>query len=64
MKERIDITIGPDGDVQIAVKGHKGQGCKALTRAIESALGQTVKDAKTSEWFEKERNAKLRLGGG
>jgi len=63
MKEKIKIRISTEGDVEISVEGHKGKGCKDLTREIEKALGKTVSDKNTTEWFEKERNAGLKLGG-
>lgn len=63
MREEITITIDAQGNVEVSVKGVKGQGCKALTREIEKALGKVTADKKTREYHEKPRTNKLRLGG-
>jgi hypothetical protein len=52
MSERHIITIGTDGAPQIAVEGVKGSSCKQATEAIERALGRTIKDTETAEFFE------------
>ena len=39
MSEEIVIEIGTSGDVRIEVNGVKGEGCKALTKGLEDALG-------------------------
>lgn len=46
------IDIGADGTVKIESKGVVGQGCGALTKAIEGALGQTTSDVKKAEYFQ------------
>ena len=47
--EQIDVVIGPNGEISYTVKGVKGAGCKALTKAID-ALG-TVTESKTTAEF-------------
>jgi hypothetical protein len=52
MMAEVTITITPDGETTVAVKGMAGSGCKKLTEGIERALGHVKKDVPTSEMFE------------
>ena len=49
MSETIKVTIDPDGTPTIEVSGVKGAGCKALTKAIEGALGRVTSDTPTGD---------------
>ena len=40
--QEIDVFIEQDGTVRIEVRGVKGVGCLAVTRALEDALGGVV----------------------
>ena len=50
MGEEIMVTFDEAGNPEIQVKGHKGKGCKALTEALERALGKTTADKTTPEY--------------
>ena len=51
--EQIEVRIAPDGTVQIHVMGVKGEGCLAITQALELALGgQNPQHELTDEYFE------------
>ena len=47
--EQIIVTVSAEAEVTVEVRGHPGPGCKALTREIEQALGETTKDEPTRE---------------
>ena len=47
--EQIIVTVNIEAEVTVEVKGHPGPGCKALTREIEQALGETTSDEPTRE---------------
>lgn len=47
--ETIEVVIAPDGSLSYTVKGVKGAGCKALTKAID-ALGTVTETKNTSEF--------------
>lgn len=44
--EIINVTLGPDGTVEVAAEGFKGKGCEAATKFIEEALGMGDGDRK------------------
>ena len=39
MRKSIEVTIKPDGKVEIEAIGFKGGSCEKATQAIEQALG-------------------------
>lgn len=49
-QHEIVVTVGENGELEVAVKGYRGTGCKALTAAIERDLG-TVTNSKTTAEF-------------
>lgn len=50
--QELEITIGKDGRVNVATRGVKGDGCLALTKNIERAIGTVEERAYTSEYYE------------
>jgi hypothetical protein len=40
--QEIEVVIGKDGEVQIQVRGVKGQKCLELTKELEEALGGEI----------------------
>lgn len=40
--QEIDVTINKDGQVEIHVRGVKGEACLDITRPLEQALGGEV----------------------
>lgn len=53
-KEEIEFTIGPDGNIDIQVKGAKGKKCTELTKEIIEALGIVKNTNYTSEYYQQE----------
>jgi hypothetical protein len=51
-KQTVEITIDGAG-VSLHVKGVQGNSCSVLTKEIEKALGVTVSDTKTPEFYQK-----------
>ena len=65
VKQELEISITPEGEVKIEVKGIKGSSCVDATKEIEEALG-VVKDREhTSEFYQQEQaqESKIKLGG-
>jgi hypothetical protein len=50
--QELEIIIGKDGKVQVAARGMKGEGCRALTKNIEDALGTVEEREYTAEYYE------------
>jgi hypothetical protein len=51
--EEIEITISPDGKVEVHVTGVKGDSCLEITDDLERALGGTIEIREmTHEAFE------------
>lgn len=40
--QEIEITIGPDGQVQVQVRGVNGMQCLEITKEMEEALGGQI----------------------
>lgn len=49
-EKRIEILYGPNGEVIVEVFGVKGPRCKAETKFLEDALGETVDVKQKIEW--------------
>lgn len=50
MAEQIKVIIKKDGTAVVKPQGVAGPGCKQLTKGIEDALGEVIKDEKTEEY--------------
>ena len=50
MSQQVIVTVGSDGEVKVEAKGVVGLGCKALTAAIERAIGDVTGDQKKPEF--------------
>ena len=52
-RKELEITITPEGEVQVRVKCIKGQSCVDETRFLEEALGDTIESRElTDEYYE------------
>lgn len=66
MKKRIEIDIGPDGDVSIDAAGFSGPDCEQATRFLEKALGEAEYRRRKPEYRRRaavSRRQILRSGG-
>ena len=51
LKREMEIQIGRDGKVSITVKGVDGKECLEFSQFLEEALGETVEQELTSEYY-------------
>jgi hypothetical protein len=53
MPEReYDLTIEPNGEVHLQVRGYKGKGCLDAVRLFEKIVGELKSQQTTSEFYE------------
>ena len=55
VKHELNISIGPDGNIEIEVKGAKGDECLAITKDLEEALGVVRSREHTSEYYQQKQ---------
>jgi len=48
--ERVIVTIGTDGGIEVEADGVVGRGCDALTKPFEQGLGAITSDQKKPEY--------------
>lgn len=56
MKQTIEITVSPTGEVQIEAVGFVGSSCKAATKALEEALGKLELRQTKPEYHQQNRS--------
>ncbi len=55
MPEReYELTIAPNGEVELHIKGHKGKGCLDIVKMFETIVGDKKSQQLTSEFYEPE----------
>jgi hypothetical protein len=47
----IEITVSPQGETSIQTKGFEGSDCREATKTLEAALGRSVQETLTSEFY-------------
>lgn len=64
VKQEMTVTIGPDGEVEIAVNGVKGKSCIDFTKWLEEELGIVKARTHTSEYYQSEvtEQEKIKVG--
>lgn len=55
---KIIVTVEESGDVKVSAEGIVGTGCKALTAAIERAIGTVTGDVKKPEFVQQVKQTK------
>ena len=60
-QREFDITIGPDGSVELHVKGFKGKGCLEAMKLFEQIVGELKSEQRTSEFYEPEEQVQFRI---
>ncbi len=47
----IEITVDPKGNTRVETKGFTGEACKEASKFVETALGKTVGETLTGEYY-------------
>jgi hypothetical protein len=53
-----EITIGPDGNVELHVKGYKGRSCLEAMKLFAQIVGEVKERRETSEFYEPEEQVR------
>ena len=62
MPEReYEITIAPDGTVELTIHGHKGKGCLDVAKIFEQIVGEKKSQQLTAEFYEPEEQVHDRI---
>ncbi len=48
----IEILVRPNGETILKTRGFSGEQCQHASRFLEQALGRTVQEQRTSEFYE------------
>jgi hypothetical protein len=62
MKQReFEITIAPDGSVEVHVKGYKGRRCLDAVKVFEQVVGPKKSERLTSDFYDPEEQVQYRI---
>lgn len=51
-QREFEITIEPDGNVELHIQGYKGKSCLEAMKLFEQIVGEVVSRRETSEYYE------------
>lgn len=52
MRPKLIVLIAPDGTPTVEVQGCPGPSCREVSRPLREALGETVADEETAEYYQ------------
>lgn len=60
-QREFEITIAPDGSVELHVKGCKGKNCLEAAKFFAQVVGELKSQERTSEFYEPEEQVQFRI---
>jgi hypothetical protein len=60
-QREFDITIAPDGGVEVHVKGYKGKSCLEVMKMFEQVVGELKSRNATNEFYEPDEQVQLNI---
>lgn len=60
-QREFEITIAPDGSVELHVKGYKGKSCLEAMKIFEQVVGEMKAQRETSEFYEPDEHVQINL---
>jgi hypothetical protein len=48
----IEILVRPNGETILETRGYSGEQCQHASRFLEQALGRTINEQRTAEFYE------------
>ena len=52
MTQKIEVIISPKGETKIETKGFAGSSCQHASQFLEQALGATLSDKPTADFYQ------------
>ncbi len=52
MSRVIEVSVSPTGEVTVQTKGYAGSDCQQASRFLEQALGISLTETKTAEYYQ------------
>jgi len=62
-QREFEITISPNGSVELQVKGYKGKSCLEALKVFEQVVGELRSRRETSEFYEPDEQVQLNIEG-
>ncbi len=56
-----DITIGPDGKVELEIRGHPGKSCLEVAKVFEQIIGLQTGQQLTREYYEPDQDVRSHI---
>lgn len=60
-QREFEITIAPDGTVELHIQGYKGKGCLEAVKMFEQIVGEVKSRRETSEFYEPDEVVQYRI---
>jgi len=60
-QREFEITISPDGSVELHVKGYKGKRCLEVVKMFEQMVGGVQSQRLTSEYYDPEEEVRYQV---
>jgi hypothetical protein len=60
-QREFEIVIGPDGSVELQVKGYKGKSCLEALKIFEQVVGELRARRETSEFYEPDEQVQFNV---
>ena len=60
-QREFDITIAPDGGVEVHIKGYKGKSCLEVMKMFEQVVGELKSRNETNEFYEPDEQVQLNI---
>jgi hypothetical protein len=60
-QREFEITIAPNGAVELHIKGYKGKSCLEALKLFEQVVGELKSQRQTSEFYEPDEQVQLNI---
>ncbi len=60
-QREFEITVAPDGSVEVHIQGYKGKRCLEAARMFEKIVGELQSQRETAEFYQPEENVRINL---